>query len=198
MPEERPKLGPGRKLVADLSRLLCAIAEGRRKPEDVAKDLQKLSDYAAGIAPQKATTPAVDTKAQEDDIFAYWRTAAGKGMAKFTPERRAKVRARLRDGYGVAAIKRAIDFVCADPWHTGGNPDGKVFVDLELICRNGTKLERYIEEAGTSVATPAPADDTGKQAAIEGLKGEAKRALERGDNDAYNRAQQALRNLKRQ
>jgi hypothetical protein len=181
----------------DLSRLLLLIAEGRRQPEDVAKDLQKIANYAAGIVPQKAATPGVDTKPTEDDIFAYWRTASGKTHAKFTPERRAKVRTRLRDGYEAAAIKRAIDFVCSDPWHTGGNPEGKIYTDLELICRNGTKLERYIDEAGTSAATPAPAND-GKAIAIENMKGEAKRALDRNDHDAYNRAQQAIKQLRRE
>jgi len=194
------KMAPARRLCADLSRLLCAIVEGRRKPDEVARELQKLSDFAAGIAPKKAAVAAVDTKDIEDRIFVYWRETAGKSQAKFTIQRREKVRSRLRAGYSEAAIRRAIDFVCSDPWHTGGNSDGKVYVDLELICRNDTKLEQYIERAGEVGAAPSVTttpEDSGKQEALEAAKREAARALKAGDVDAYNRAQSTIKNFKR-
>lgn len=75
------------------------------------------------------------------EIFAYWQAATNHPKAKFTPERRARVSDRLKDGYTVDEIKQAIDGCVADPFHRGENQDGKVWDDLELICRTGSKLE---------------------------------------------------------
>lgn len=190
------KDSPGRRLCVDLLRLATAVAEGRRKPADIAKELQRMANWVAEIVPREPAKPGPDTKAQEDEIFAYWLTASGKTGAKFSPERREKVRTRLRDGYSVAAIKQAIDHVCSDPWHTGSNPSGKTYVDLTLICRNGSKLESYIDAAGGAATVVEPANDGGKQAQLTALKLEAKRALDKGDNDGYDRAQQAIRRLR--
>lgn len=196
MTDAKP-LAPARKLIADLSRLIALIAEGRRDAPAIARELQKLSDFAAGIAPTKAQEKnAKDTKKEEDEIFVYWRTAAGKSKATFTPQRRQKLRARLREGYSVAAIKRAIDFICTDPFHTGDNESGKSYVDLELICRNATKLEQYIDRGGGNDVGPETGANEETQAAILRAQAQSKECLQRGDTDGYNRAQTEIRRLK--
>lgn len=195
--EKKANWGPGRKLCVDLAEMLFAVTEGRRSPEQLAKQLRKLADFAEGIAPSKAAKPAVDTSKEENEIFVYWRTVASKSGAKFTNERRAKVRSRLRDGYTVAKIKQAIDFVCNNPWNTGANPDGRKYVDLELICRNATQLEKYLdraEESGIPVATNEPSE---KIEALKRAQEDAADALRNGDTDAYNRAQTRIKTLKR-
>lgn len=196
--EKRAKWGAGRRLCVELSEMLYAISEGRRSPDQLAKQLRKLADFADGIAPTKSAVPAIDTSKEENDIFAYWRTVAGKSGAQFTAERRGKVRTRLREGYSVAKIKQAIDYVCNNPWHTGANPEGKKYVDLDLICRNATQLEKYIDQAqDAGVARVDSGESTEKSEALKRAQEDAADALRKGDTDGYSRAQARIKNLKR-
>lgn len=78
------------------------------------------------------------------DLFLYWQRQTGHPNAKPTHDRLAKVRARLNENYTPDQIRAAIDGAAAQPFV---NDDGKVFDDLELICRTGSKLEGFIERA---------------------------------------------------
>ena len=89
------------------------------------------------------------------ELFGYWQERCGHQKAKATPERLRAIRARLRDGYSVADVRRAIDGAA-----TGAYVDdrGKRHDDLTLICRNGSKLEDFIARASAK-APPPPGSD---------------------------------------
>lgn len=105
------------------------------------------------IGPLVSTNKIIKTKrevitnmsASADDVFEifnYWVSVMGKTtQTKFTAERKKKVEARLAN-YTVNDIKEAIDGCKRSPHHQGAN--GTVYDDLELICRNDTKLEMFI------------------------------------------------------
>lgn len=76
------------------------------------------------------------------DLFAYWQTTTGHPQAKLTKDRRAKIEARLREGYTAEQIRKAIDGAARAAFV---NESGKRFDDIELICRSGSKLESFIE-----------------------------------------------------
>jgi hypothetical protein len=82
-------------------------------------------------------------------LIDYWKLRCGHPTAKPTRERRQKVVARLREGYTEAEIRRGIDGAAAAAFV---NDSGKRFDDLELICRNGSKLESFIERAAVPPA----------------------------------------------
>lgn len=190
------KIAPARYLCSSLGKLIIDICQGKRTALEIAKDLDKLSRYAAGITPKEAK-PKEDTTASEDEVFAYWAKATGKTGSRFTPERRLKIRARLKN-YSVADIKTAIEFVANDPFYSGENASGKTYQDLELICRNDTKLEEFIDRAKEAgISKPVAAVDTAKVEALEAAQQDASDALEKGDTDGYNRAQERIKNLKR-
>lgn len=94
----------------------------------------------------------------EQKVFEHWKAATGKARAKFTDERRAKVRARLREGYSESEIQQAIDRVCASPYHCGKNDSGTTYNGLEMICDSGSKLEFYRD------SLPEPGANTGANA----------------------------------
>jgi hypothetical protein len=71
--------------------------------------------------------------------------------AKFSADRRAKLRARRREGYTDEQIRQAIDGA-ARAAHV--NDAGRRFDDLELICRTGSKLESFIARASGPVPAP--------------------------------------------
>lgn len=84
--------------------------------------------------------PGLDAVARE--LFAYWQEQCGHPNAKPTKDRLRKVVARLREGYTAEQIRCGIDGA-ARAAYVGDN--GKVYDDLELICRNGSKLESFID-----------------------------------------------------
>ena len=78
-------------------------------------------------------------------IFNYWLQIMGKtNHTKFTPQRKAKIKARLKSGYTQHDIETAIYNCANNPFNMGQNEEGKVFDDLTLICRDDTKLEYYM------------------------------------------------------
>jgi hypothetical protein len=77
----------------------------------------------------------------EQALFDYWREQCGHSDAKFTADRRAKLRSRRREGYTDEQIRQAIDGAAKAPFV---NDAGKRFDDLELVCRTGSKLESFI------------------------------------------------------
>ena len=57
------------------------------------------------------------------------------------------VKARLKEGYTVDQIKLAILGCSMTPHNMGQNDNNKKYNDLELICRDGTNVERFAGNA---------------------------------------------------
>lgn len=92
-----------------------------------------------------STAPAKEKKPSEiEQVFDYWRKSLNHPTAKLTPTRRRRITDRLKDGYTVEDIQHAIDGCGMSPHNMGVNDTGTVYDDLELICRSGEKLERFL------------------------------------------------------
>jgi hypothetical protein len=76
-------------------------------------------------------------------VFAHWQDVMNHPKARLDRKRRAAIASRLKDGYTVDDLKRAVDGCRASAWHQGKNKDGKIFDDVELICRNAVNVERF-------------------------------------------------------
>lgn len=79
------------------------------------------------------------------EIYEYWQKVMDKQRALLTPERRMKIDARLKEGYTIEQCKAAIDGCRSSDFHMGKNERGTVYNDIELIFRNGAKLEQFAE-----------------------------------------------------
>ena len=79
-----------------------------------------------------------------EEIFAYWQEMMEKPRAKLLPIRKKLIKARLKEGYTMEEIEKAINGCWSSPFHRGVNPNGTIYDDIELICRNGVKLEKFI------------------------------------------------------
>lgn len=91
-------------------------------------------------------------------LFEYWQAQCRHPQSRLTAERRRKCEARLREGYTEEQGRTAIDGAARAAFV---NDQGKRFDDFELIFRNGTKLESFIERAGLnggSVGSPKSED----------------------------------------
>jgi len=91
------------------------------------------------------TNPESPTRAVVDRVFSFWVWITEKPNSKLTPKRKAKVIDRLKQGYTEETILRGIVGCSQDPFHQGDNPNGREFMDLELICRSGEKLEFFVD-----------------------------------------------------
>ena len=74
-----------------------------------------------------------------------------RSRTQFTDGRKKSVRARLKDGYSEEDIITAITYCANSPYHMGKNDTGTVYDDLTLICRNGEKLEGFINNQDRSL-----------------------------------------------
>ena len=78
------------------------------------------------------------------EIFTYWKSVMKKnGSTKATSGRINKIKARLKEGYEIAYIKKAIDGNRKSPHHQGKNDSRTKYNDITLICRSGEKLESF-------------------------------------------------------
>ncbi|TWU27395.1 conserved phage C-terminal domain-containing protein [Bythopirellula polymerisocia] len=58
------------------------------------------------------------------------------------------IRARFNEGYSAEDLKLAIDGCHKSPFHCGQNSNGRKYQTLELIFRNASKVNQFIELAG--------------------------------------------------
>ena len=93
-------------------------------------------------------------------LFGFWKETMRKSVAtKLDSKRKTAIKNRLSDGYTVDQIKQAIINCSLTPHNMGQNDRGQKFNDIELICRNVSNLERFIEsdprQTGQQVALPS-------------------------------------------
>ena len=77
-------------------------------------------------------------------VFGYWQLISGHSKARLTAKRKRRITDRLREGYTEEELQAAIAGNKADAFHQGDNDRGTVFDDIELICRDGEHVEKFI------------------------------------------------------
>ena len=86
-----------------------------------------------------------DPEARENwlALFSYWRQQYGHPKAKFTRDREAKLRARLREGYSLDECAAAIRGLKRSRFHMGANSEGRRWDEFERIFKSGSNLEKF-------------------------------------------------------
>jgi hypothetical protein len=85
-------------------------------------------------------------------IYTFWKATMGLERARLTPERAKKIRQRLKDGYSIEDVEKAIMGCKDSPFHQGQNDRNTVYNDLTLILRNGSFLEKFMQLRRTLTA----------------------------------------------
>jgi hypothetical protein len=65
-----------------------------------------------------------------------------------TPKRKKAIQARLQEGYSVEEISLAISNIRQSPFHCGQNDGNKFYADIIFICRDGGKVEEWMNHQG--------------------------------------------------
>lgn len=106
-------------------------------------------------------------KKEIQEVFEFWKiTLAKSGQTLLSDKRKAKIHARLKEGYAVEQIKQAIIGCSKSAYHVENK-----HTDIELICREAGKLDRFIEMSNpTGQQNPQPSQpiDLSKYKDIEG------------------------------
>jgi hypothetical protein len=81
------------------------------------------------------------------EVFEHYRTYHPRALKKpkTTSKEYRKVQARLAEGRTVEELKTAIDQCHKSPWHLGDNPDGTKYLGLELIMRDDSHVQKFLE-----------------------------------------------------
>lgn len=105
-----------------------------------------------------------DSEKEQDivEVFDYWASERHRALGlngtsprqQKTKKRLSKIRARLKEGYTPADLKRAIDVVLASDFHRENG-----HTDIELICRDQAHVEQYLSRD----AEQRPAGNAGKR-----------------------------------
>jgi len=88
-------------------------------------------------------------------VFDYWRITHSHPQAQLgdsSSKRHRAIDGRLKDGYTVDQLKLAIDGCKNSPHHMGENDRSTVYDDIELICRDGAHVDKFIRLAGENPA----------------------------------------------
>lgn len=130
--------------------------ESKLPPEPVGETQsnQSVSESTEGLALDNGSTAQVECIGNQESgnqesvkpveqIFTYWQRKTNHPKASLTVERRRAIKDRLAN-YSVPDIQAAIDGCLKSPYHMGLNDKNTVYDDIELICRNDTKLEKFI------------------------------------------------------
>lgn len=80
-------------------------------------------------------------------VFFHWQRVMSKDRSKLDEKRKKAIKARLKDGYSVDDLKQAIEGCKNSPYHMGDNDRKTMFNDLELICRDGSKVDAFMSKA---------------------------------------------------
>lgn len=99
------------------------------------------------VASPAPTNPA-------EQVFSYWQSVMQHPKGKLDAKRRATINARFTDGYTAADLMQAIDGCRNSEWHMGKNQDGKVYDALDLICRDGSKVDNFMALATRKPQAP--------------------------------------------
>jgi len=143
-----------------------SVNKSRRRRETVNKSRRRLSTNRDGDVNKSRRCDAGDIDQQKhsetpketiketikeniSNIFTFWKETLNHPKAKFTPDRKVKIGARLKEGYTVKQCKEAILGCKASAYHMGANHNGRngepiIYDAIGLIFKNGGKLEQFI------------------------------------------------------
>lgn len=98
-----------------------------------------------------------EPRASQDvqDVFSHWQRVMNHPQARLDEKRAKAIGRRLADGYTVADLRQAVDGCRLTPHNMGQNEQRTVYDDIELICRDGPHVDRFIKAANaTGIADP--------------------------------------------
>ena len=108
---------------------------------------QRRTRSSPNLKREQALKAATVADSDVDEVYHYWVAVMRPGRKrapKLDDTRSRKVRAAIAD-YGVETCKLAIDGCAASDFHMGRNRANKRYDDLELIFRDQSHIEMFLD-----------------------------------------------------
>lgn len=102
-------------------------------------------------------------------VFEYWRSEL-KPRAKFDAKRRARIAARLKEGFTVEQLKTVVEKAKASPHHSGKNDRGRTYQDIHTIFRDAAQVEAFLDGHHDKPTMKANGDEAEYQAKLARIK----------------------------
>jgi uncharacterized phage protein (TIGR02220 family) len=126
----------------------CCTCEDNPPPASVNQEEEGGTNVPDEFAPANVDNDAPTTLPVRH-VFDYWRKRTEHSRAKLDDKRRSAIASRLKNGYSVDDLKAAVDGCLKSPWHQGQNGNKRKYDDIELICRNASKVDQFIALASS-------------------------------------------------
>jgi hypothetical protein len=97
-------------------------------------------------------------------VFEFWKLLMGHARSQLGPKRSDAIRRALRMGYTADDLRLAIVGCRFSDFHQGANGNHSKYDDIELICRDETKIDRFMQ-MGEARVKAMIAKDAEQQAA---------------------------------
>lgn len=125
-------------------------------PGDIGDRPSQTVTRAEPVSPLVTPSRAEPSQAEEENkpsrdsaavrlVFDCWREVHGHPDAKLVADRRAKIQARLRDGYTPEQLCEAVRAAKLDPFLMGENDRHTVYDDLASLLKSGSKVEKLLK-----------------------------------------------------
>lgn len=114
------------------------------KEPSAKKNKPKTSKNTTPLKNKKTNTGKSNKNSGVKTVFDYWKGRTGKQKAVLGDKRKRAISNALKK-YSIDDLKNAIDGCLATPFNMGDNQRGIVYNDIELICRNETNVERFMD-----------------------------------------------------
>lgn len=153
------------------SKPLASQEQEQEQKQKQEQDKTHVASAPVGSADAGQTAPMPERRkeprASQDvqDVFAHWQRVMHHPQAKLDEKRAKAIGRRLADGYTVAELRQAVDGCRNSPHHMGQNDQRAVYDDVELICRDGAHVDKFIK-----LAAPVAIADPGLRRQIDVLQ----------------------------
>jgi len=135
-----------------------SVSDGNPKITQSVSGNQKSGTLTTNQEPKNTKVETnVPPSGETDELFAYWQRAMAHPQAKLDAKRERNIKARLKDCYTVEQLCKAVDGCKLSPHHMGQNDTRTVYDDIELICRDGPRVDKFIalvERGGGMAMSP--------------------------------------------
>lgn len=114
-------------------------------------NIDRVKEEGVEVGEEKNTAPARTRESPEAqairDVFEDWQSHTDRPRHKLTDPHKAKIRARLREGFTAAHLKLATRGAWASPWMRGQNDRETDYTYPRTIFRDADCVERHIRNA---------------------------------------------------
>lgn len=131
-----PPFDEGSAIPREDSRILPVGPRTKDQGKDQGEDQEEDRDGTS------AGAPVADATDKVAKVFKHWQDTMGKQRAVLDDKRKRLIRARLKDGYSERDLMTAITGYSLSPFHMGLNDKGIRYDGLDLILRDGSKVDQ--------------------------------------------------------